>query len=123
MGCHFLLQGIFPTQEGNPGLLHCRQILYQLSYKGNLGSEGSSKRCYLVTGVALMMSLLMALSPHRVQLLTLLHPSPCPTIPPDPHQLTKLHNQQKGQCLHADAQALEDIGVLQAPAWGWGLPG
>ena len=23
-----LLQGIFPTQELNPGLLHCRQILY-----------------------------------------------------------------------------------------------
>ena len=24
-------QGIFPTQGSNPGLLHCRQILYQLS--------------------------------------------------------------------------------------------
>ena len=35
VGCHFLLQGIFPTQELNPGLLHCRQILYQLSHKGN----------------------------------------------------------------------------------------
>ena len=32
---HFLLQGIFPTQESNPGLLHCRQILYRLSYKGS----------------------------------------------------------------------------------------
>ena len=32
MGCHALLQGIFPTQGSNPGLLHCRQILYQLSY-------------------------------------------------------------------------------------------
>ena len=28
-----LLQGIFPTQESNQGLLHCRQILYQLSYQ------------------------------------------------------------------------------------------
>ena len=37
MGCHFLLQGIFLTQGLNPGLLHCRQILYQLS------SEGSPK--------------------------------------------------------------------------------
>ena len=27
MGCHFLLQGIFPTQGSNPGLLHCRQML------------------------------------------------------------------------------------------------
>ena len=35
VGCHFLLQGIFPTQELNPGLLHCRQIPYQLSYKGS----------------------------------------------------------------------------------------
>ena len=29
----FFLQGTFPTQELNAGLLHCRQILYQLSYK------------------------------------------------------------------------------------------
>ena len=29
-----LLQGIFPTQGSNPGLPLCRQILYQLSYKG-----------------------------------------------------------------------------------------
>ena len=28
-----LLQGIFPTQRSNPGLPHCRQILYQLSRK------------------------------------------------------------------------------------------
>ena len=34
-GCHFLLQGIFLTRESNPGLLHYRQILYQLSYKGS----------------------------------------------------------------------------------------
>ena len=33
MGRLFLLQGIFPTQGLNPGLLHCRQILYQLSHK------------------------------------------------------------------------------------------
>ena len=30
-----LLQGIFPTQGSNPGLLHCRQILYQLSHQGS----------------------------------------------------------------------------------------
>ena len=35
VGCHFLLQGIFPTQRSNPGLLHFRQILYHLSYQGN----------------------------------------------------------------------------------------
>ena len=34
VGCHFLLQGIFPTQGLNPDLLHCRQILYHLSQQG-----------------------------------------------------------------------------------------
>ena len=32
-----LLQGIFPTQGSNPGLLLCRWILYQLSHKGSPG--------------------------------------------------------------------------------------
>ena len=35
VGCHSLLQRIFPTQGSNPGLLNCRQILYQLSYQGS----------------------------------------------------------------------------------------
>ena len=35
MGCHVLLQGIFPTQKSTQGLLHCRCILYQLSYQGS----------------------------------------------------------------------------------------
>ena len=30
-----LLQGIFPTQGSNPGLLHCRRMFYQLSYQGS----------------------------------------------------------------------------------------
>ena len=52
VGSHSLLQGIFPTQGSNPGLLHCRRILYQLSHKGSPGitewgacpfSRGSSR--------------------------------------------------------------------------------
>ena len=35
LGSLSLLQGIFPTQGSNPCLPHCRQILYQLSYKGS----------------------------------------------------------------------------------------
>ena len=35
MGCHFLLQWIFPTQGSNLDLLHCRQILYHLSHQGS----------------------------------------------------------------------------------------
>ena len=36
VGCHALLQGIFPPQESNPGPLYCRQILYCLSHQGRL---------------------------------------------------------------------------------------
>ena len=35
VGCHSLLQGIFPTQGSNPGVLHCRHILYHLSHQGS----------------------------------------------------------------------------------------
>ena len=35
VGCHSLLQGIFPAQGLNKGLLHCRQILYCLSNQGS----------------------------------------------------------------------------------------
>ena len=38
MGCHALLQGIFPTQGLNPGLPHCRRILYCLSLQGRNSS-------------------------------------------------------------------------------------
>ena len=37
MGCHFLLQGIFPTQGLNLGLPHCGQTLYPLSHQGRDG--------------------------------------------------------------------------------------
>ena len=38
VSCHFILQGIFPTQRLNPCLLcllHCKQILYLLSHRGS----------------------------------------------------------------------------------------
>ena len=40
VGTQSLLHQIFPTQESNQGLLHCRQILYQLSYQGSALSTG-----------------------------------------------------------------------------------
>ena len=35
VGCHALLQAIFPTQGSNPGLPYCRQSLYHLSHQGS----------------------------------------------------------------------------------------
>ena len=42
VGCHALLQGIFPTQGWNPGLPRCRRILYHLSHQGR--DRGKSLR-------------------------------------------------------------------------------
>ena len=39
VGCHFLLQGIFPTQGSNPCLLHCRQTLSPLRHQGSPENE------------------------------------------------------------------------------------
>ena len=33
VGCHFLLQGVFPTRGLNPSLPHCKQMLYPLSHQ------------------------------------------------------------------------------------------
>ena len=41
VGCHFLLQGIFPTQGSSLGLSHFRQILYHLSHQGSPGGQGN----------------------------------------------------------------------------------
>ena len=43
MGCHALLQGIFPTQGSNPGLSNCGQILYHLSYSKSPPEERWSR--------------------------------------------------------------------------------
>ena len=48
MGCHFLLQGIFPTQESNPGLPHCRQMLYCLSHQGSPSISYLWLKCLLI---------------------------------------------------------------------------
>ena len=41
VGCHFLLQEIFPTQGLNPSLPHCRQMSYRLSHQ----ESGYCKQC------------------------------------------------------------------------------
>ena len=45
VGSLSLLQGIFPTQEANWGLLHCRQIFYQLSYEGRPSDKEPACQC------------------------------------------------------------------------------
>ena len=49
VGSLFLLQGIFLTQESNGGVLHCRWILYQLSYREVLAEHYNVKIIYFVS--------------------------------------------------------------------------
>ena len=42
VGSLSLFQGIFLTQESNQGLLHCKQILYQLNYQGSPAAAAKS---------------------------------------------------------------------------------
>ena len=60
VGSCSLLQGIFLTQESNWSLLHCRQILYQLSYlttKATLISTFSVQALSWYTGAMLLLLL------------------------------------------------------------------
>ena len=49
VGSLSLLQEIFPTQGPNPGLPHCRWIVYQLSYKGSFVKDTCLNQIYVAT--------------------------------------------------------------------------
>ena len=51
-----LLQGIFPTQESNQGLLHCRQILFQLSHQGSVTWEALLWYAPQLSGASILFS-------------------------------------------------------------------
>ena len=59
VGSLSLLQGIFPTQGSNPGLPHCRRILYQLSYREALARPH-------ITCASLPFTILLPLHSHLV---------------------------------------------------------
>ena len=51
VGCHALLQGIFPTQGSKLDLPHCRWILYQLSYSGSrIIKKSTNNKCWRECG-------------------------------------------------------------------------
>ena len=56
VGSRSLLQGIFPTQQLNPSLLHCRWILCQLSYQGSPSWRSTSLPFLLLLYLILLYS-------------------------------------------------------------------
>ena len=80
MGCHDFLQGVFPTQGLNPGLPHCRRILYQLSY------PPSSIPHYKVHSFQFSHSVVSnSLQPHELQHTRPPCPSPTPRVHSNPY--------------------------------------
>ena len=75
VGCHALLQGIFPTQVSNPGLPHGRWILYYLSH------QGSHNTCLVTWTQCLILSRLIKLKGTLIwhEFYVLLLPKPPPT--------------------------------------------
>ena len=64
MGSLSLLQGIFPTQGSNPGLPHCRRMLYQLSHKGSfIGIHMHTKKILLTYILKVCWNFLIAYYP------------------------------------------------------------
>ena len=61
VGCHFLLQGNFPTQRSNLGLPRCRQTLYCLSHKG------SPNKCQIRSDQISHSVVSDSLRPHELQ--------------------------------------------------------
>ena len=72
--CHSFLQGIFLSQGSNLGLLHCRQILYCLSYREALQFSSVQFSCSVVSD---------ALRPHESQHTRPPCPSPTPGVHSD----------------------------------------
>ena len=72
--CHFLLQGILPTQRLNSGLPHCGQILYQLSHKGSPWYGVRKCSNFILLHVAVQFS-----QHHLLKRLSLPH---CISLPP-----------------------------------------
>ena len=70
MGSLSLLQGIFPTQGSNPGLPHCRRILYQLSHKGSpyiyMGYIYRHKYIYIYIHIYICISEVIDISPSNL---------------------------------------------------------
>ena len=101
VGSLSLLQGIFPTQGSNPGLPHCRRILYQLSHKGRPLALVAGKVWHNVTNSHLKVQAQVAQS--------------CPTL------CNPIDGSPPGSPAPGSLQArtLEWVAISFSNAWKW----
>ena len=111
VGCHFLLQRIFLTQESNLGLLHCRQILYRLSYEGS----GKQQMSYIDRKRSLDSSTLSQCT-HSLTTSTQLAACPLPVSFKKRHSGTSLALQWLR--IYLPMQGSQ----VRSPSWGTKIP-
>ena len=121
VGCLSFLQGIFPTQGLNPGLPHCRRMLYQLSHQGSSPTFFVSALYMLCTQLfsrvrlfatpwtaARQAPLSMGLSRQEYW-----SGLPCPP----PGDLPNPGIESRSPALHADSLLSEPLGKLKNTVW------
>ena len=101
VGCHFLLQGIFPTQGLNPGLSHCRRMLYPLSHQG--------RRCKCIGNTRLPMTVMGNTEPK-------LSPKQCRCSKWGPCSLRSLELHSQPVLVSIKCLLLEQVSLTQALA-------
>ena len=103
VGSHSLLQGIFLTQGSNPGLLHCRQIIYLPSH------EGSPSICWRLPRFSLWSKTLLLI------LDSFIHSSIHPSIEYLHLYVSKITwppNIQNYMCIFPPKRALDEVFLL-----------
>ena len=95
MDSHSLLQGLFPTQGSNPGLLNCRKILY---HQRNQGSPGVYSRKLIISFLCKLFAMQQISVQMHFSLLL-----PCHFLKDFPHQVSSEY--QSFRCHWAKANS------------------
>ena len=109
--CHACLQGIFPTQGWNPGLLYCRRILYRLSHQGSLVTDNiiilSTTTIIIISTTIIIVTFAAAAAAKSLQ--------SCPTLC-DP-----IDGSPPGSPVPGILQAriLDWVAISSSNAWKW----
>ena len=120
VGCHALLQGIFPTQWLNPGLPHYRWFLYRLSHQGNpITTLGKTKRfVHRKSGANYYLSIIFLIiqqEPYRMKSPSQIgHSSSCPS--PEV-ALNKINFQEQIEILKVSPEISVSIPSLLHTEW------
>ena len=119
------MESLFPHQGSNPGLLHCRQILYQLSHKGSPDREGLCLTPMQKNYICLQFKYVI---PKTIFWRRQWHPTPV-LLPGKPHGWRSLvgcslgGHEESGTTERLHFHALEKEMATHSSVLAWRIPG